>query len=342
MYTHILVAVLEDHTISDPSSVVNCVCVINTLYGTVDRLVTGADFYAALGFSPDGSHFVWKQWFHPQMPWDGSELHIATVVGCALYNQIHSLACESIMHIAGDTQISVSFPSWANNDVLVFISDKSGYLNPWKYTLSSRQATPVLSASLPFDFGSASVLGDSSYAFTDSSGSGAVFSVFIDGRSVLFYVNLETGTSPLELTPPKPYALVQSIRQIYARPSEIVFLAKFPRDQPRIVACMLKLSARRVALLEPPVFIPLKSVTAATSINLAWSVAVPVPITLNVTSGQPLHIVVYISTNGQYSGSSIPYEKPPLLVNIHGGPTKMAAQCFDWTRLYFTTRGWAW
>ncbi|KZP22880.1 alpha/beta-hydrolase [Athelia psychrophila] len=303
VHTHLLVAVLEDHTVPDPRNVVNCVCLINTLSGSVDNLVAGADFYAGLKFSPDGTHMTWKQWFHPQMPWDGSELHIGEIAFVIVSEQpAHSLTCENVVHIAGNEQTSVSFPSWANNDVLVFTSNESGYLNPWKYVLSSCKASPVLHAPYPFDFGSASALGDSPYAFTDPSGTGAMFSVFISGRSSLFYVSIESGAPPLELTSRKQYAVIQNIRQLHAQPSSIVFLGKLTHRPPRIVVC-----------------------------------------SVNISSGeQPLHIVFFLPTNAQYSGSSVPYERPPSIVSIHGGPTKMASQDFDWTKQFFTSRGWAW
>ncbi|KAF7986738.1 hypothetical protein HWV62_20302 [Athelia sp. TMB] len=340
--THLLVAVLEDHTQSDPKDVENCICLINTLLGSVDKLISGADFYGGLQFSPDGTHIVWKQWFHPQMPWDGSELHVGTIIFSSSNNQpAQSLICEQITQIAGDEQISVSFPSWANNDVVIFTSNQSGYLNPWKYTLSSARSSPVLDTPHPFDYGSASVLGDSPYAFVGSYGTSAVFSVLDRGRNALFYVSLESGAPPLEITPPKEYALIQNMRQIYSRPSTVVFLGKLIADLPRIVLCALNLSSTG-ALVERPSFQPIKASNTVISMNLKWSIAWPVPLVLYVKPDQPLHIVYYLPTSKQYSGSSIPHEKPPCIISCHGGPTKIAAQCFDWTRLFFTSRGWAW
>ena len=276
------------------------------------------------------------------MPWDGSELHIGTIMSPPSNNQpAHSLICEQTTRIAGDEQTSVSFPSWANNDVIIFTSNQSGYLNPWKYTLSSARASSVLHKPHPFDYGSASALGDSPYAFVGSSGTGAVFSVFIRGRNSLFYISLESGAPPLEITPPKQYALIQNMRQIYSRPSTIVFLGKFIADLPRIVLCSLNFSSTG-ALVERPSFEPIKVFDTLDSMDLKWSIAWPVPLVLYVKPDQPLHIVYYLPTSRQYSGSSVPHEKPPCIISCHGGPTKMAAQSFDWTKQFFTSRGWAW
>ncbi|KAH6892791.1 Alpha/Beta hydrolase protein [Coprinopsis sp. MPI-PUGE-AT-0042] len=42
------------------------------------------------------------------------------------------------------------------------------------------------------------------------------------------------------------------------------------------------------------------------------------------------------------AGSSVKDEKPPCVVNVHGGPTSYVSQGLDWRKQYFTSRGWAW
>ncbi|EEB94948.1 hypothetical protein MPER_06162 [Moniliophthora perniciosa FA553] len=79
-YTNLMVAILEDHTNDKPSTVVNTLCLIDTTTKSVSpKLVGGTDFYAHPVFSADGNYLAWQQWSHPDMPWDGSELHVAGV-----------------------------------------------------------------------------------------------------------------------------------------------------------------------------------------------------------------------------------------------------------------------
>jgi len=55
-----------------------------------------------------------------------------------------------------------------------------------------------------------------------------------------------------------------------------------------------------------------------------------------------LPVVLYRPTNPAYEGSSIPGEKPPCVINVHGGPTAMATLALSWSKQFFTSRGWAW
>jgi len=42
-------------------------------------LASGFDFYSSPRLSPDGQHLAYLCWRHPNMPWDGCELHLASV-----------------------------------------------------------------------------------------------------------------------------------------------------------------------------------------------------------------------------------------------------------------------
>ncbi len=40
------------------------------------KLASGDDFYMQPAWHPDGSRIAWISWNHPNMPWDGSSLHL--------------------------------------------------------------------------------------------------------------------------------------------------------------------------------------------------------------------------------------------------------------------------
>ncbi|KAF7361348.1 Peptidase-S9 domain-containing protein [Mycena sanguinolenta] len=292
-HSHLLVSILEDHSdSSSPISVVNTLCIINTKSQTLTPLVSGADFYASPKFSPDGTRVVWQQWFLPDMPWQGAEILVADVL-----IEKDKLEIRNTVHIAGQkTTHSVSYPAWATNSTIVFTSDKSGYQNPWKYEL---EASPVFSEPLNQDFGEpAWLLGRPPFAILDDS-KRALFSAFQDGRSVLYLVDLKNGTrQPVD----SPYVWIQTMQCTGA--GKVVFLGDRVDVGPQLVVCTINpdSSAHFTSLSKPP----------DTPGFPSSMISVGQPMTLKAApDGRPVHIVYYPPTNPEYSGSSIPGEKPP-------------------------------
>jgi hypothetical protein len=93
-------------------------------------LVEGADFYAAPRLSPDGTRLCWQSWNHPNMPWDGCELHVADVAPDG------SLAKARL--VAGGRDESIAQPSWSPDGVLHFVSDRTGW---WTCTARGPRAS---------------------------------------------------------------------------------------------------------------------------------------------------------------------------------------------------------
>ncbi|KIP04425.1 hypothetical protein PHLGIDRAFT_93514 [Phlebiopsis gigantea 11061_1 CR5-6] len=291
-YPYFVVAVQEDHTKPDPADVVTNLCVINTTNETVQILVSGADFYSTPVFTPDGSHIAWQQWKHPDMPWDGSEIYVASVT----IDQ-GKLVLGDKQHVAGKwKEISAQYPVWASDDTLLFTSDVSGYQNPWAYNISSNTAAAVLEQPVPEDFSLPGwQLGWSYGAPLDKEGKLSLYTAMRGGRSVLYVVSLHSRTlEEIEC----PYV---SIEHIHAVTDEAVVF----------------LGAKADAPANPQSF----------SLSLS-------------EKGQDMHVIFYPPTNPDYAAPD--GEKPPCIVNVHGGPTHAATQAFDLQTQFFTSRGWAW
>jgi len=74
-----LIAVQEDHTITDTNSPGSIVAIALDGTETITSLVSGADFYSSPKVSPDGKTLAWISWNHPNMPWYGTELWTASI-----------------------------------------------------------------------------------------------------------------------------------------------------------------------------------------------------------------------------------------------------------------------
>ncbi len=108
----------------------------------VEVVASGNDFYAfPRAF---GEHLAWTEWTHPNLPWDGTFLHLDGE------------------RIAGAMDESIFQPEWSPDGVLHFVSDRSGWWNIYRYV--DGRIEPVLE--MDADFGVPQwVFGQSTYAF---------------------------------------------------------------------------------------------------------------------------------------------------------------------------------
>ena len=73
-----LVYVREDHG-DETREAINTIVSIGMDGSNEHVLVSGSDFYSTPRLSPDGRQLAWLAWNHPNMPWDGCELWVATL-----------------------------------------------------------------------------------------------------------------------------------------------------------------------------------------------------------------------------------------------------------------------
>src|SRR5258708_231008 len=103
-------------------------------------LVSGADFYAAPRPSPDGMRLAWIAWNHPDMPWTGSTLYLATMAGDGTLVDTKT--------VAGGPGISIMQPEWSPDGVLHYVSDETGWWN--LYRLADAGPSAVLPMAAEF------------------------------------------------------------------------------------------------------------------------------------------------------------------------------------------------
>lgn len=333
VHTHILVAVLEDHTIDEPAKIVNTLCVINTRTKTVKSIITGADFYGCPKFSPDGTRFAWQQWFHPDMPWEGAEVHIGDII---VDSDLDGFSIKNDIHIAGKSNdISCGYLEWTSNNTVIFTSDVSKFINPWKY--SNGKSSPLFPTPIPQEFGSPMwTLNNFPYAILDKENRYALFVAIKDGRDELQLVDLEGGAEPQPIK--TPYVVIEGLRSVSKENQEVVFIGGKVDEKECIVKCtILTLGGSPQAT-----FTMIKTETANETTSFPKEIiSTPQALTIQGRKGD-VHVVFYPPRNPQYAGSNIDGERPPCVVHVHGGPTSLQKQGLQWMVQYFTSRGWAW
>ncbi|KAG8213240.1 Alpha/Beta hydrolase protein [Butyriboletus roseoflavus] len=330
----LIVSILEDHTVDTPQTVVTTLAVINTTRKAVFPLVVGADFYAAPVFNPSGTRIAWQEWYHPDMPWEGSLINVADVLV-----QEDTIVVLSKTRVAGELLTkSVNYPAWTSDTTLVFTSDElNGFQNPFIYSTLTNSARLAIPGSIEEDFGGpAWYLGDTPYALLDDPRGGngklAAFTAFRDGRNVLYIVSLSDDKYIVEIKE-FPFSIVNRVKQ--SGGMSIVFSASKTDAPGGVFLCTFS-----GASFAPSYQVLKPGAPQSVSGNDAY-ISPPRPITL-FRDEKPLYVVYYSPKNPGYSGSSIPGEKPPCIVSVHGGPTGMTPQVLSWERLYYTSRGYGW
>lgn len=114
--TALILAVQENH---HPQDVENSIVIIDASSRKVQTIASGADFYSHPKFNPEGDKVCWLQWNHPDMPWTGSLLYVAS--------WSEGSAGDAKLVAGEASKESISQPRWLPDGRLLFASDRSGY-----------------------------------------------------------------------------------------------------------------------------------------------------------------------------------------------------------------------
>ena len=297
-----IVCVRESHEGSD---VVNEIVVLDAEGETEPRtLLCGNDFYAAPRPSPDGRRLAWLTWSHPRLPFTACELWVGELVDGEVANP---------QRVAGgEDNESIFQPEWSADGRLHWVSDATGW---WNLYREGENLTPI-----DAEFGYPAWAFDMSrYAFLD------------DGRIACAYTR--GGFASLALLDPEtrelndldlPYTYFDP--SIRAHGSRIAAVALGPTEPAAVVE--IDAETGDVAVLaqeDSPVDPEL--------------VSEPLAVTFPTTDGVDGHAFLYRPHNPRFRAPDD--ELPPLILNVHGGPTAHAPPIFAPAIQFWTSRGFA-
>jgi dipeptidyl aminopeptidase/acylaminoacyl peptidase len=302
-----LICVREDHT--DPAHVRNTLVRLTLpVAGAGEVLFEGTDFVSYPRLSPDGRRLAFISWNHPNMPWDGTELHVADLTPQGL---------KAPKLVAGGAAESVLEPQWDRDGTLYFISDRSGFWNLYAQRDDGVHAVWAQAAEFA---GPLWTFGQSNYVLLG------------DGRAVLRFgergvdrlavVDLKAGTARvLDL----PYVEFSHLTPIDA--GHIAAIAEASTSPQSIISIDLA----------TPTATTLRS--AGSSPLSPEAVSVAKAIDFPSAQGRTAHAFYYPPANPRYRGT--PGTLPPLLALVHGGPTGLASPALRLGVQFWTSRGFA-
>jgi dipeptidyl aminopeptidase/acylaminoacyl peptidase len=271
-------------------------------------IVGGHDFFSAPRISPDGKQLAWQTWDHPRMPWDGSELWVGDLAPDG--------SVSNAKHLAGGAEESIFQPAWSPAGVLHVVSDRTGWWN--LYRVDDTRLVPL--HPMEAEFGVAQwVFGLGTYAF------------LADGRIVCRYS--QHGIDHLAYLTPDgqkledadlPYTLFGA--RLSVQGNQVTFVGASPTEPTSVVVLDTQTGERAVLR---------RSIQH--ELDPAY-LSRPRPIEFP-TAGGTAYALYYPPTNPNYAGPA--GERPPLLVESHGGPTAMAHAELSLDIQFWTSRGFA-
>ena len=305
-----LIAVREDHEaafVAKHGEWGNDLVAIDLDSGEVTPIAEGSDFYMAPRLSPDGTTLVWLEWHHPNLPWDGSELRMASIGADG--------ALEDVRTIAGSRSDWISQPRWSPDGVLHFAAEPNGWMNLYRWVDGGAEQLTDLEAEV---VGPDWQFGYCTYLFLPEGE--ILISARSGGRDQLLRRGEDGAISTIEVP---QFTEISTL----ALDGDTILVRAAGPAQPAVIA---------EVTLDGDV-----TVLRAASPNMPdpGDVSMPQHIEFPTAGGQTAFGNYFPPTNRSFRGPDD--ELPPLIVTSHGGPTAQAFSGFATGLQLFTSRGYA-
>jgi dipeptidyl aminopeptidase/acylaminoacyl peptidase len=298
---------------------VDRLAIVDTAGGRWPQIVAeGADFYMQPRWSPDGTRVAWIEWDHPQMPWDGTRLRVATVRLPLQEDGLPTLI--DVRTVAGDADTAIFGPEFApDGRSLAYTSDESGWSQLYLLDLTTGTSRALTEGAA--EIGQAAwSQGGRTYAFAGDSG--LVYLSTAAGFRHLWSLELATGKRAL-LSLLAEYDWLEQ-PAITADGVMLAVIASASAIPPRVVTATLQAGTTRIrARAAGETVVP---AALATPRSVTWE-----------ADGATVHGLYYAPTSEGYTGTDL----PPAIVRIHGGPTGATTAAYNAAAQFFTSRGYA-
>lgn len=303
-----LICVREDHTA--PGEPVNAIVAIPIDGGDVEILEQGKDFYAAPRVSTDGTTLAWLSWNHPNMPWDGNCLWVAS------FSKDHKLSDPKL--IAGEAGEAICQPEWSPSGVLYFVSDQSGWWNIYSWQQSQIKAVLPMEAEFGVPLWQ---FGVSLYGFCSD---GKIVCSY--SQNGVWHIGMLNPENPV-MNPVETEYTDVSRSGIRVGDNVVAFGSGSATESRSVVKLNLATGQHDV-------------IRKSSAVQLGSEFfSKPQSIQFKTDDGKSAHGFFYPPHNPDFTAPL--GEKPPLIVLSHGGPTAATSPMLDMDIQFWTSRGFA-
>jgi len=303
-----LICVVEDHSDLSQNEPVNSLMSLNLVDGMTQIIAGGNDFYASPCISRDGSHLAWLTWNHPNMPWDSTELWVAT------WNEDGTIS--NLKQVAGGHNESIFQPKWSPDHKLYYVSDRNGWWN--LYYLQNGQTKPLFE--MEAEFGRPQwVFGMSTYGFVSAE---KIICAYTQ-NGIWHLASIQTKTRKLE----RIETDYTSIESVQVNTNMVAFIGGSPSQFS---------SVAKLDLATQYPYVIRKSCNVELQLEC---LSTPQTIKFPTADGLISYAFFYAPQNDRHIASES--ELPPLIVVSHGGPTGATSNTLSLNLQYWTSRGFA-
>lgn len=277
-------------------------------------LARGADFYMQPAWHPEGRWIAWVEWDHPNMPWDGTRLKLGRLDGA--FPRV-----VDVQVVAGDHRTPVQQPQFSPDgrwlsyilgngewDDLVLLNLETSERRVLVHGEKFHLAQPAWVQGMRFHQWNAS----SSHIYTIRN---------VAGVAECWRVDITTGEQTRIDT--APYTWITQL-SVSPQDEQLAFLASSPANPD----CVARWDGSRLWI---------EAYTGGDQIGADFFPA-PLPINWFAPDRTMVYGIFYPPTHPHFNSQGL----PPVILNVHGGPTSQRTQRFDAERVYFTSRGYGW
>ncbi len=277
------------------------------------KLAWGADFYMDPVWHPDGTRLAWVEWKHPDMPWDGASIVLASLAG-----EPPRIAHSRLA--AGQKDAPALQPQFSPNGRWIsYLTCMGEWDQLVVMELESRERRKLVQGQGVSLVPPAWVQGIRSYGWSGKNQNLA----FLRNNAGFISLNSVDMTGASQRTQLGDFTWAT---QLCVSPLE---------DQVAFFASGSALPVRLAALDEYGLHIEAGAEMNAVAADY-YSPAQP--LRWKSADGAWIYGLFYPPTNPDFASEGL----PPAIIRVHSGPTMQAVAEFNEEAQYFTSRGFAW
>lgn len=277
------------------------------------QLVLGADFYMQPTWHPSGDIIAWSEWNHPHMPWEASCVKLGNLGGM-------QIRLKEERWIDGETGAAASQPQFSpDGKWLSYIHREGNWDKLVLYHLKKQSKYTLIPADSAHLCLPNWIQGMRSYAWGKNSRNIYYFR-YLHGLTTLWKVNLRSGNNTkLDILP----VTWGTQLDISSKEDALAYLGVGPKQPKQI---WIKSGQKST--------IYVKNDAASLDNN---AITAPEEIIVGPDSPNKVYGVYFPPGTKKLARDGL----PPLILDIHGGPSDQERLCFSSKAAYFTSRGYA-